>query len=62
MKDYNSMKTSQTMHGIQKSVPKEGLLLDNWKNKNVEYQGQFLDEVSLCSSRLSMFHEENMVD
>jgi len=62
MQDQNARKTPQTTRGTKQRAPKEGLLSDNCKNNNVEYQGQFPDEVSIFSSRSSVGHEENMVD
>lgn len=62
MQDQNGRKTPQTTRGTKQRAPKEGVLSDNCKNNNVEYQGQFLDDVSICSSRPAVGHEENMVD
>lgn len=62
MQDQIGRKTPQTTRRTKEKAPKEGFLSDNCKNNNVEYQGQFLDEVSICSSRSSVGHEENMVD
>lgn len=61
MQDQNGRKTPQSTRRTKERAPKEGFLSDNCKTNNVEYQGQFLDEVSICSSRSSVGHE-NIVD
>lgn len=60
MQDQNGRKTPQTARRTKQRAPKEGMLSD--KNNNVEYQGQFPDDVSIFSSRSAVGHEENMVD